>query len=51
MSFRIIDVLHRGRERKPNPQLQERIAAYTLRAAWDVKATPVKAPVKEQRNG
>ena len=43
--------LYLHRERKPIPRLQERIAAYTLRAYWDVKATPVKAPVKEQRNG
>lgn len=49
---KLIDVLWSGRDRrKPNPSLQERIARYTLRATWDVKATPVRCPVKEQRNG
>ena len=44
-------MLWSGRERKPNPRLQERLAAYSLRAFWDVKATPVKCPVKERRRG
>ena len=45
-------MLWSGRDRrKPNQRLQERIAAYSLRAAWDVKATPQRPPVKEQRHG
>ena len=40
-----IRLLWSGRDRKVNPALQERIAAYSLRAFWDVKATPVKCPI------
>ena len=43
-----IRMLWSGRQRKPNTRLQERIAAYSLRATWDVKATPVNPPVKER---
>ena len=45
----MIKLLWSGR-RPPSPTLQERIAAYTLRASWDVKASPVKPPVKDERD-
>lgn len=51
--MKFIDVLHRGRARRrqqPNLRLQERIAQYSLRAAWDVKGTPVHPPVREERD-
>jgi hypothetical protein len=49
---KFIDVLHRTRrQRKPNPVLQERIAAYSLRAFWGVKAAPVNPPVTENPRG
>jgi hypothetical protein len=36
------------RDRPPRESVQERVAQWTLRTAWDVKGTVQKCPVKEK---
>ena len=48
MRRKLIDVLWSGRQRRVNPEFQERAAWFTLHPARNVKATPTSPPVQEK---
>lgn len=47
--MKFIKVLWGNRERPLSAAVQERIAQTAVRASWNVKATPQRPPVKEDK--
>jgi hypothetical protein len=39
-----------SRVRPPRPSTQERLALLAAWSSWDVKAAPIRCPVKEKRD-
>jgi hypothetical protein len=51
MKSAFMRMLWGSRERPPTPFAQERLALLAARSSWDVKASPIRPPVKEEPRG
>jgi hypothetical protein len=50
MKSAFMKMLMGTRSRPPTPSAQERLALLAARSSWDVKASPIRPPVKEKRD-
>jgi hypothetical protein len=46
--MKFIRTLWGSRERPPSPSAQERLALLAARSSWDVKASPIRPPIRKK---